>query len=304
MAYRIISFDGGGIAGMLTVVLLERLQAERSEFIGEADLLAGTSTGGLIALSLAAGKSLETLHKFYHDQGHRIFKRRPFLGHFSVFKARYSNDGLRELLTEQFGDMTLGDLSKRVLVPAFDCDGSKSRSGLRRWKAKFYHNFGEDEDRYERVVDVGMRTSAAPTYFPACGYFVDGGVVANNPSACALAQCQDPTIFSNGDCPKLEDVRMLSLGTGGAADHIDTLNLDKGFAYWGKKILPILFDGIADVPDYLCRSFLRERYARLNPIVEKDKLPEMDDWKHVDQFIEIAENTNIAPVVDWLKKTW
>ena len=71
--YRIISFDGGGIRGLVTLALLKRLETQIPNLIKGADLLAGTSTGGIIALGLAAGKSVDEMIALYRDNGAKIF---------------------------------------------------------------------------------------------------------------------------------------------------------------------------------------------------------------------------------------
>src|SRR5213079_261368 len=71
--YRILSFDGGGIRGLVTLAILKRLEAQIPNLIKRADLLAGTSTGGIIALGLAAGKSVDELISLYQDNGGKIF---------------------------------------------------------------------------------------------------------------------------------------------------------------------------------------------------------------------------------------
>ena len=75
-----------------------------------------------------------------------------------------------------------------VLIPSFQLDNQAPHAGQRQWKPKFFHNYpGPDSDGAELVVDVAMRTSAAPIYFPTYQSYIDGGVVANDPSMAALA---------------------------------------------------------------------------------------------------------------------
>ncbi|RLE25469.1 MAG: hypothetical protein DRJ65_07665, partial [Acidobacteria bacterium] len=73
--YRIVSLDGGGIRGIVTVEILRRLAATPGleHFLRRADLFAGTSTGGLLALALAKGEPLEAIRDFYVDDGPDIF---------------------------------------------------------------------------------------------------------------------------------------------------------------------------------------------------------------------------------------
>src|SRR5438093_10058800 len=123
--YRILSFDGGGIRGLVTLALLKRLEAEIPNLIRGADLLAGTSTGGIIALGLAAGKSVDELISLYKDNGERIFDDSWFdnlrdLG--GLVGADYDQSNLKKILKSSFGKSLLKDLNQRVLIPSFDLD--------------------------------------------------------------------------------------------------------------------------------------------------------------------------------------
>ena len=232
--FRILSLDGGGIRGVLTARLLERLQEGKPDFLDKVDLFAGTSTGGLLALGLAYGLKPEDCRKLYEQYGQEIFKRSP-LGILSdIFNAKYKNDRLAARLQEQFGDRaTLGDLAnqgKYVLISSFDLDnGPDNRQGIRMWKPKFFHNLdAADLDFKEKVVAVALRTSAAPTYFPIYDGYVDGGVVANNPSMCALAQALDPKTGRQ----ELTDIVLLSVGTGLNPKIVEEMNAGWGLSHW------------------------------------------------------------------------
>ncbi len=76
--YRILAIDGGGIRGIVTTILLDRLSSdpELAGWLDSVDLIAGTSTGGLIALGLAHGLSPAELGQFYEERGPVIFERR------------------------------------------------------------------------------------------------------------------------------------------------------------------------------------------------------------------------------------
>lgn len=71
--YRILSFDGGGIRGLLTSTLLSRIEKQVPNLIHKTDLFAGTSSGGLIALGLAGGMSPDDLSNLYQNSGPAIF---------------------------------------------------------------------------------------------------------------------------------------------------------------------------------------------------------------------------------------
>jgi predicted acylesterase/phospholipase RssA len=298
--YHILSLDGGGIRGLLTAILLERLESALPGTLAQVDLFAGTSTGGILALGLAAGFPPAVARAAYEQHGRVVFADSPLdnlrdLGH--ALGAQYSGGPLQHLLTQQFGDRRLGDLPRRVLIAAFDLDnGPDVPRPLRTWKPKFYHNFpGPDSDADERVVDVAMRTSAAPSFFPIYQGFVDGGVVAGNPSVAALAQALEPTTGGQA----LDSVSLLSVGTGRNARHLPAVDNDWGWVQWAPHIIEIVLDGASGVADYECRQLLGPRYHRLNPL-----LPErinLDDTGKIPRLAEIAGRVTLEAALDWLR---
>lgn len=299
--YRILSMDGGGIRGLITAILLERLEQAHPGFLAEVDLFAGTSTGGLLALGLAAGKSPTEARQLYEVYGGHVFADSAWdnardLGH--LIGAQYDLDPLRTVLVELFGSMTLADLPKRVLISSFDLDNRCTEPGqYRTWKAKFFHNYpGPDSDGRYRVVDVGLYTAAAPTYFPVVAGFVDGGVVAGNPSMCALAQALQPAAGGQ----KLEDVALLSLGTGHNPKYLDVEDGDWGLAHWAPHIITLLMEGSTNLADYQCRQFLHHGYCRLDP-----RLPHeiaMDSIDEIPMLAEIARQYDLDHAISWLKR--
>jgi patatin-like phospholipase/acyl hydrolase len=301
--YRILSLDGGGIRGLLTIILLERLEAAHPGFLAQVDLFAGTSTGGVLALGLAAGFSPSEGRKLYEEKGAFVFADSlwdDLLDLGTAVGAQYSNDHLKKVLVEQFGDRTLGDLPKKALISSFDLDNEAVRPGaLRTWKPKFFHNYpGPDSDADQRVVDVALRTSAAPVYFPIYQGYIDGGVVANNPSMCALAQALDRDTGRQS----VEDVVLLSVSTGRNPQFLDVENADWGWTQWAVdlRLISVMLEGNVGLADYQCRRVLGECYHRLDPL-----LPEaisMDDVKQIPRLRELAMQTDLAETIAWLER--
>ena len=256
-AYRILSMDGGGIRGLYAAVLLERLTREVPTLVDGVDLVAGTSTGGIIALGLAHGLAPADLVALYRDPAKEIFDDSWLddlkdLG--GLTGADYDNDKLKTLMEDVFGKKTrLKQLKKRVLVPTFDLDNESPDPGKRMWKPKFFHNYpGPDSDGGELVVDVALRTSAAPTYFPTYQGYIDGAVVANNPAMAALAQALDAGTGKQA----LQDVRLFSLSTGVNPAYVAGKELDWGYAQWAKPLIALMVDGMMGVADYQCARLL------------------------------------------------
>ena len=306
--YRILSLDGGGIRGIVSVVLMQRLAAERglSRFLAGARLVAGTSTGGLIALGLAHEIDLAELRDLYETRGKAIFDDSWLddlrdLGR--IAGAEYDNDWLVRDLRGLFGRTTLGELRKRVLVPAFDLDNEAKPASRRMWKPKLFHNFpGEDSDAAALAWKVGLYTSAAPTYFPSADGYVDGGVFANNPSLCALTQALDRR--TRGRLPGLRDIVLLSIGTGTSLVYIEGQTHDWGYARWAKPLVSLILDGVSGVADYQCRQLLGARYHRLAPVFPPGTTLPLDAVKRIPEMVAFAESVDLGPTVEFLRRTW
>jgi patatin-like phospholipase/acyl hydrolase len=302
--YRVLSFDGGGVSGVFTAVLLDRLSAEVPHFITRADLLAGSSAGGIIALGLAAGVRPSDIITFHRDDSSAVFDD-SWIRHIrdlgGLIGAKYDNANLKNLLENVLGaETTLAQLSKRVLIPAFQLDNLRRPpiSGeIRRWKPKFFHNFpGPGSDGRELAVDVAMRTSAAPTFFPVYQGYIDGGLVDNSPSLCALAQALDPDTGKQS----LADIRLLSIGTGLNPAYIEGETLNWGEAQWAKPTVTLLCDGILGPADYLCVRLLGPHFHRLNSVFPEVVAP--DDHHKVKDLISYASAVDLSETVAWLKQ--
>ncbi len=307
--YRILTLDGGGIRGLLSAVLLRRLEEKVPGWLAMVDLIAGTSTGGILALGLARGLAPGKLQELYYDKCSVVFDDSWLDNLFDlgqVVGAQYSSRNLARLVEDVVGSVTLGQLEKNVLISAFDLDNNDPDRLKRSWKPKFFHNFpGVDNDSAEIARDVALYTSAAPSYFPGVDGFIDGGVVANNPSMAALAQVFDKRA-NIPNRPDLPDIRLLSVGTGKPLKYIKTGRkkyLDWGFAQWAQPILEIMLDGSMGLADYQCKQLLGEKqYRRVNPVLSKSI--GLDDCKKTDELVQIGEKHNIDEIVDWLNAEW
>lgn len=304
--YRILSLDGGGIRGVLTAILLERLEETVPGWLGKADLLAGTSTGGILALGLAHGVPLADLRQLYLQKARAIFDDSWLdnvrdLGR--LIGAHYSNRNLARELQRIFGDARLADLKRRVLIPAFDLDNEKADPRERSWAPKFFHNFpGPDSDGAFPAWKVALYTSAAPTYFPGVDGYIDGGVVANNPAMAALAQTQDRRAMRRP--PPLTKLVLLSLGTGRSLVRIHKRNPDWGYAQWARPILDIMAEGLTGVADYQCRQILGARYHRLSPVLPPRRRFPLDGIKRLPELVRLAGSVDLRETIRWLRNVW
>jgi patatin-like phospholipase/acyl hydrolase len=268
-------------------------------FLDRVKLVGGSSIGGVNALCLAAGCSPARMVKLYSDRAKNIFKKRDWWDSIAgpgdeLYRADYDNDGLREELEGLLGDKSLGDLDKKVLISSFDLDnrGALDTYQRRFWKAKFFHNYdssGNDKDQL--AVDVGLRTSAAPTYFPSYQGYVDGGLVANNPALCALGRAVKSGV-------PLEEIVILSIGAGMSPAYVEGERLDWGYKQWMPLLMPLFLDGMTGIPDYVCEQLLPNRYVRVQSFLQED-IP-LDGVDKVDDLIEWADSVDISFAVDLL----
>lgn len=320
--YKILSLDGGGIRGLITARLIDRLNKvdKIAGWLNDVDLIAGTSAGGLIALALSAGKEPSSIRDLYLIKGDNIFEKNvvdkviP-----NIISAKYSNENLKEELALLFGDKKLGDLNKKVAIPTFDLDAfydfDKTKAGEERgWKPKIFHNFkgkrGEAENRYDGysdtqylVKDVALYTSSAPTYFPIADGYIDGGVFANNPSNIAISQAITRS-NKDSDRANLEDISLLSIGSGVALKFKDEKHGNLGIAQWASPLIDILMEGVSGISDFQAKQLLDDRYHRVQIFFESSKEIDLDDVDKLKQLDDIAGNFDIEPAVKWIDKNW
>lgn len=306
--YRILCLDGGGLRGLITARLLARLNAhpQVAGWLGTVDLFAGTSTGGILALGLACGKTPEEICTVYKERGGVIFDDSIWdnlrdLG--KTVGADYSSKGLKAELKAVFGDLKLRDITRKVAIPTFDLDNEEV-AAKRTWKPKIFHNFqGADSDGEQLVAHIAQYTSSAPTYFPSADGYIDGGVYANNPSIVALAQA-----ISRRNQPAeraaLDEVVMLSLGTGVSLTYIKGQTLDWGYAQWAQPLINVLMDGVAGISDYQARQLLDDRYHRLQIVFKPNETIALDAVDKLERMDEIATGHPLQETVDWLRDVW
>lgn len=160
---RLLCIDGGGIKGALPASFLATIEEATGERLADCfDLVAGTSTGGIIALGLGLGFNAAEIKAFYENDGPGIFAT---FGMFAsvrhVTKAKYDPVPLREALEKILGERCLGESTTRLLIPAFD----STLGRIHIFKTSHHPRF--ELDYKARAVDVALATAAAPTYFPA-----------------------------------------------------------------------------------------------------------------------------------------
>jgi uncharacterized protein len=285
---KLLCIDGGGIRGIFSIAILQALEEEVGHPVGKLfDVVAGTSTGAIIAASVSLNKNMKEVHESYKLYGEKIFKRQAKVG---LFKSVYSDRSLRHLLKKAFADLALKDIHKPLLIPAVDITHGNP----------FIHrsNYGhpECEDLSIKLWDAVLSSCSAPVYFPpnkiGDKYLsIDGGLWANNPSLVGLTEAIH--FFQEN----MGDIKILSLGTG--LQNIDFSN-DKE-KYWGiNQWLPFNFPSLKVTPklldlalhlssesvSYHCQLLLKNQYLRINEELGEE-VP-FDEVRYMDVLSELG----------------
>ena len=248
---RILSIDGGGTRGIIAAIILASIEERTGKPISQLfDLIAGTSTGGILALGLtkpdSSGKpnfSARELCSLYEKQIPKIFlKPQSWWG--NLLSPKYRSFAFQGILKDAMGNCMLKDALTDVLIPCYDIEHRspyifKSRSARQHGESDFL------------MKDVALAASASPTLFypvriprsnsgrPIC--LVDGGVFANNPSICALSEIR--SVYED----ESERYLIVSLGTGKSTRPLtdDFVSL-WGYVHWSRPMLELVMESISE----------------------------------------------------------
>uniref|UniRef100_A0A8C6N6B3 phospholipase A2 n=1 Tax=Melopsittacus undulatus TaxID=13146 RepID=A0A8C6N6B3_MELUD len=218
---RLLCLDGGGIRGLVLIQLLLAIEKAVGRPIREIfDWIAGTSTGGILALAIVHGKSMDYMRCLYFRMKDMVFRgSRP-----------YESEPLDEFLKKEFGENTkMTDVQRpKVMVTGTLCDRQPAELHLFRnypvpetktsTEYKTSASFRPLTQPQDQLVWRAARCSgAAPTYFRPIGRFLDGGLLANNPTLDALTEIHEynKTLIKKGQKQEVKKLGLVvSLGTG------------------------------------------------------------------------------------------
>lgn len=269
-AFHVLALSGGGFRGLYTATVLKHLEEQLGAPLADRfDLICGTSAGGLLALGLAAEIPARELQAMFEQNGYRIFGRRTglrrVLRQWTV--AKYSQSGLKAVLQEKFSALTLGDLRHRVLIPAVNYSKGSGQFFKTPHSPQFF------TDLRHSLVDVGLATTAAPTYFPLHrideeGVFVDGGLVGNSPGFFGLHEAHHTLGVPRGP----GNVRVLAVGTmtAGTAKS-GRSGVDWGIVNWGARLFELVISAQEHSADAMLTHLLGEDYVRIDDHIISDQ---------------------------------
>ena len=311
---RVLSFDGGGIRGVISARVLMHVEEILQEISGDKDarlsdffdLVSGTSTGGILtALVLAPDKEISGRARYsaadmldlYLNHGQEIFTksvRAKYLDRFGLLNPLYAAEPIEKILNDYLGDLKISELLRPCLIPAYNID---------KGRATFFSGLevrdNPKRDRYVR--DVLRMTSAAPTYFPPAKIgddaYIDGGIFANNPALCAYIEAIK---FPADVAPS--DIMMLSIGTGSTSRHYDYKRVkDWGRLEWIKPIIDIYSSSAAQTVNHQLEVLYDKKdrtgnYLRIEPNLDKFKVDKGMDAatvENMDKLVKVGETINI-----------
>jgi patatin-like phospholipase/acyl hydrolase len=287
--FRILAIDGGGIRGIGPAHILNQISKKiKPSFVDQIDMLAGTSTGSIIAAALACGIEPDKVVDLYSNEGKLIFSpQRPKwwkLGE-QAFHSLYSRTPLEAALRSTFDEITLGEINKPLLIPATDINNGC----VHVFKSAYDSEFVRDVT--VPVWQAVLAACSAPTYFRPSSVdkslLSDGGIWANNPSLAAVIDAKHRLNVS------LEEVSLLSLGTGHkrffsaarASGNWGLLTGWKGFAGFLELILSLQSQSTAN---YISLLLAKAQVLRID-IMPGFPIPDLDDPNNLDAFVAQAD---------------
>ena len=305
---RILSIDGGGIRGIIPAMVIQALLRERKAQ-DVFHIIAGTSTGGIIACGLAKPNpiGLQDLIDLYVGHGGEIFKKCPLHPVHYLYGPKYRPNALEQYLTAELGGTYLSDVRDvELLVPSYaislpveDPPGNTcAPMFFRSWQARGMQlPSGAKRDEYDFALDaVARATSAAPTYFPPAAIankagqpfvMIDGGVFANNPALCAIVEAVH--LYHS------RKLLVVSIGTGSEPVGVNAAAAARwGDLGWAVPMISIFTAGSAQTVAFETDELLGHHQWRLD-VSLATATPE---GEMVDGVMDDASPANIKALVD------
>lgn len=302
LSFRILALDGGGIKGAFTASVLATLEKTLGESICEHfDLIAGTSTGGILAIGLGMGLSPSDMLQFYRERGPIIFPITRFHKQWKqqlchIFKPKHSqNVLLRELKAAYFPsdqNKNLGDSICRLVVPSYDAVSG----GCHIFRTPHHSLLKADE--FTCAAEVALASAAAPTYYSAAkvrnlisnaSYF-DGGVWANCPVMAAIVEA-----VCYLEVP-LNRIDVLSIGTTSEPFTVKMM-AQAGIARWGKTLIELLMNAQVDSALLHAQQLVGEpRFLRINTMANPG-MYSLDNANEIESLITLGNKKASDPTI-------
>ena len=276
--FHILALDGGGTRGIYTAQLLAKIEQAFGTRIKTCfDLIAGTSTGAIIAGAAASDIPMTEIVELFETETPYIFRRRWY--RIPLFLSKYPDQKLAEIIAKHLPATPLGEIASPLMITSSEI--AKSEVHI------FRSNYGcHDSEITPTGKDTSLRDAilascAAPTFFAPKSVdnllLADGGLWANNPSTVAFTEAL--SAFGK----EAQEIRMLSVGTGHS---VNMYRNRRGWGFitgWGgAKLTSYVMTLQSQASARTTKLLLKENYLRINPEIdfwELDTLTELDNLK-------------------------
>lgn len=263
--FKILALDGGGVRGIYSAQLLTGVEQSFGIQISTCfDLIAGTSTGSIIAGAAAISIPMPEIVQLFESEASHIF---PKEGHClsGLFSSKYSTKQLKAVLEKHLPETKLGEIRTPLMITSSDI----TTGGIRVFKSGYMEDLGEPyyRDKDVRLIDAILASCAAPSFFDPVkvgSYLLaDGGLWANNPSIICLTEAIAK--FKKN----INEVKILSVGTG----HSENMYTEK--PRWGiltgwekQKLIAYVMAVQSQASTNMAKLVLGENYLRLDPAIK------------------------------------
>ena len=284
--FNILCLSGGGFRGLYTARVLADLEKNIGVPIARCfDLIAGTSIGGIIAISVALEMPCSELVKKFKEHGERIFPSKyRFIRDNNIFKVKHSQKPLRKLVEEMFSNKHIDELKHRIMIPSVNYTNGKPRIFKTSHHKDFRAVYKVD------LADIALATSAAPWYFPihktqTDGCYVDGGLYGNAPDLLALHEAQ---YFLE---KQIENINLLSIGTMSQKIARDTsTKIRMSFWDWKQDLFSLMVSSQEQITNFQLGHLLKEKYHRIDSIPANDQVRHLKLDMATKEAVEILES--------------
>ena len=276
--FRILALDGGGTRGIYTAQLLAKIEQAFGTRIRTCfDLIAGTSTGAIIAGAAVSDIPMPEIVELFETETPYIFRRRWY--RIPLFLSKYPDQKLAQIIAKHLPATSLSEIETPLMITSSEI--AKSEVHIFRSNYSSRDSVRASADKDVNLRDAILASCAAPTFFAPKSVddllLADGGLWANNPSTVAFTEAL--SVFGK----EAREIRMLSVGTGHS---VNMYHNRRGWGFitgWGgAKLTSYVMTLQSQASASTAKLLLKENYLRINPEIdfwELDTLTQLNNLK-------------------------
>lgn len=276
--FNILALDGGGTRGIYTAQLLAKIEQAFGTHIRTCfDLIAGTSTGAIIAGAAVSDIPMQEIVELFETETPYIFRRRWY--RIPLFLSKYPDQKLAQIIAKHLPVTSLREIETPLMITSSEI--AKSEVHIFRSNYSSHDSGVAPTDKGVNLRDAILASCAAPTFFAPKSVdnflLADGGLWANNPSTVAFTEAL--SAFGK----EAREIRMLSVGTGHS---VNMYHNRRGWGFitgWGgAKLTSYVMTLQSQASARTAKLLLKENYLRINPEIdfwELDTLTQLDNLK-------------------------